>query len=331
MNKKKATAVTVGILVALMIGNLGGVKSFIEGAGEKTNQKSVAAIAASPDNSEALKEQIRLEADKLRIEPVNARVDRVWKAIPGYNGQEVDLEATYRNIDVHSFDPAKNKIPFVFREIKPKVTLDDLGAQPIYRGNPKKPMAALMINVAWGNEYLESILTTLDQEKVKATFFLDGSWLSKNEEWAKEIQRRGHQLENHAYSHPNMSRLSRQRATLEIQKTKQLLKDKLGVENSWFAPPSGDFNQQTVELAAAQGLKTVLWTVDTVDWRNPAPEAVIEKMSKQIEAGSLILMHPTATTKASLKGIIDVIKSKGLKAGTVGETLSESRMDQTQP
>lgn len=330
MNKKKATAVTVGILVALIIGNIGGVRSFTEGADEK-NQESLAAMAASPDDNHTLREQIQLEADKLRIEPVNAKLDRVWKAIPGYNGREVDLESTYRNIDVNSFDPVKDKIPYVFREIKPKVTLDDLGAQPIYRGNPNKPMAALMINVAWGNEYLESILTTLDQEKVKATFFLDGSWLNKNEEWAKEIQRRGHQLENHAYSHPNMSRLSRERAVLEIQKTKKLLKDKLGVENRWFAPPSGDFNQQTVELAAAEGLKTVLWTVDTVDWRNPAPEAVIEKMSKQIEAGSLILMHPTPTTKASLKGIIDVIKSKGLKAGTVGETLSESRVDLTKP
>lgn len=38
----------------------------------------------------------------------------------------------------------------MYRQIKPKVSLDDLGAQPIYRGNPAKPMVSLMINVAWG-------------------------------------------------------------------------------------------------------------------------------------------------------------------------------------
>nr|WP_313780651.1 polysaccharide deacetylase family protein [Paenibacillus larvae] len=40
-------------------------------------------------------------------------------------------------------------------------------------------MAALMINVAWGNEFLPGMLETLRKENVKATFFLDGSWLKK--------------------------------------------------------------------------------------------------------------------------------------------------------
>lgn len=101
-------------------------------------------------------------------------------------------------------------------------------------------------------------------------FFLDGSWLSKNVELAKEIQKRGHEMSNHAYSHPNMSRLSAERAKLEISKTQDLLHKTLGVENRWFAPPSGDFNQKTVDIASSMGLQTVLWTVDTVDWRKPS-------------------------------------------------------------
>ncbi len=122
-----------------------------------------------------------------------------------------------------------------------------------------------------------------------------------------------------------MSRLSRERATQEIEKTQVLLQDILGVKNGWFAPPSGDFNQETVDLAAGLGLKTVLWTLDTVDWRHPSPETVIAKISSKVESGSLILMHPTDSSSAALKGMIHAIRSKGLVPGTVSQTLSPDR------
>lgn len=138
--------------------------------------------------------------------------------------------------------------------------------------------------------------------------------------------KRGHEMENHAYTHPNMSTLSRARATAEIQKTQMLLKESLGVTNQWFAPPSGDFDQETVEIAAALGLKTVLWTLDTVDWRKPSPESVVAKISAKAEPGTLVLMHPTASTSKALRGMIRAVKAKGLRLGTVSQTLSPDRI-----
>lgn len=134
-------------------------------------------------------------------------------------------------------------------------------------------------------------------------------------------------MSNHAYSHPNMSRLSAERAKLEISKTQDLLHKTLGVENRWFAPPSGDFNQKTVDIASSMGLQTVLWTVDTVDWRKPSPDAVVAKIAKNTEAGTLILMHPTASSSGALKGMIQSIRAKGLVLGTVSETLSSERVN----
>ncbi|MFC3746344.1 polysaccharide deacetylase family protein [Paenibacillus sp. GCM10012306] len=279
--------------------------------------KDVSAIA-----QDDLRSQIEAKAAKLSAPPVDAVLDRVWKAIPGYNGLEVDVESTYRNALLQPKEPLK----YVYRQIPPKVSLDDLGAQPIFRGNPGKPMVSLMINVAWGNEYIIPMLDILDQEKVKVTFFLDGSWLSKNPDLALEMQKRGHEMENHAYTHPNMSSLSQARATAEIEKTQKLLKQTLGVTNKWFAPPSGDFNQQTVEIAASLGLKTVLWTLDTVDWRNPSPESVIVKITSKAEPGTLVLMHPTASSSKALRGMIQGIRKKGLSLGTVSQTLSAERV-----
>ncbi|AIQ36455.1 hypothetical protein R50345_18580 [Paenibacillus sp. FSL R5-0345] len=269
-----------------------------------------------------LRLRIETAAAKLNAPPVDAVVDRVWKAIPGYNGLEVDVESTYRNALLAPKEPIK----FVYRQIEPKVSLNELGAEPIYRGNPAKPMVSLMINVAWGNQYIVPMLDILDEENVKVTFFLDGSWLSKNPELAAEMLKRGHEMENHAYTHPNMSTLSRARATVEIEKTQKLLKESLGVTNKWFAPPSGDFDQETVDIASSLGLKTVLWTVDTVDWRNPAPESIVAKITSKAEPGTLVLMHPTASSSKALKVMIRGIKAKGLQLGTVSQTLSAERL-----
>ena len=78
------------------------------------------------------------------------------------------------------FDETK----LVFEEVPPTVHLDDLDPQPIFRGNPEKPMVSLLINVAWGNEYIPPILKILDDHQVKATFFFDGSWVKNNPDLA---------------------------------------------------------------------------------------------------------------------------------------------------
>lgn len=266
--------------------------------------------------------ELRRKAESLRIPPVNARVDRVWKAIPGYNGLEVDLDATLAKA---LENPRGKEIPFVFKEIEPDIKLADLPPSPIYRGNPHKPAVSFMINVAWGNEYVPELLRILREEGGKATFFLDGSWLSKNRDLALRIRDEGHELSNHAYSHQMMSRLGTAAALAEIRKTEQLLGE-LGVQNRLFAPPAGDYDDETVRLARQEGLYTVLWTLDTVDWRNPDPAAVITKINSGLEPGALVLMHPTAAAVKALPAMIRHAKSLGYAVDTVSAVLDERRL-----
>ncbi|MEK4040367.1 polysaccharide deacetylase family protein [Paenibacillus sp. FSL L8-0493] len=321
MKTEKVALVVACIAIVIGIGSTQGPVKDMLAQLKPQDDLAVWKDISKPENND-LRTRIEIAAAKLNAPPVNAVVDRVWKAIPGYNGLEIDVESTYRNALLAPKEPIK----FVYRQIEPQISLNQLGAEPIYRGNPAKPMVSLMINVAWGNEYIVPMLDVLDEENVKVTFFLDGSWLSKNPELAKEMLKRGHEMENHAYTHPNMSTLSRARATVEIEKTQKLLKESLGVTNKWFAPPSGDFDQETVEIASSLGLKTVLWTVDTVDWRNPSPESVVAKITSKAEPGTLVLMHPTASSSKALRAMIRGIKAKGLQLGTVSQTLSAERL-----
>ncbi|MHA6484348.1 polysaccharide deacetylase family protein [Paenibacillus sp. strain BS8-2] len=324
MALRKATAIAASILMVLVFVRLNGdILSFIHAikAGEDASF-AFGPPSLSEDEKRELYNRIVAEAETKYIEPVNARIDRVWHAIPGYNGLEVDIERTYEE----ALKSARAEpIPFRYKEIEPKIGLEDLGAHPIYKGNSNKRMIAFMINVAWGNEYLDPILETLARENVRATFFLDGSWLNKNGELAQKIVDAGHELSNHAYSHPDMKNLNRSDQYSQIMRTEKLLKERLGINNRWFAPPSGSYNGATVQIAKEQGLQTVLWTIDTVDWMKPQPQTIVNKINSKLEPGALILMHPTASSSAALHGMIASAKSKGYFIGTVSETLSSAR------
>ena len=324
MMVRKAAAIAASMLMLLVFVSINDdVSQFLASLKYGNAKPASAVLTATLPERQRLLTIISVEAEKRKIDPVDARIDRVWKAIPGYNGIEVDVEKT---LEAALLAPPTNTIQYVFKEIEPKIKLNDLGPYPIYRGNPNKKMISLMINVAWGNEYIDSILKTLNRENVKATFFLDGSWLNKNADIAKRIQAEGHEMSNHAYTHPDMSALSRQAQYNQISKTEALLKSALHVNNEWFAPPSGSFNQATVQIAAEQGLKTVLWTIDTVDWKKPPADSIIRKISMKLEPGALILMHPTSSTRDALAGIIATAKTKGYALGTVSETLSSKRI-----
>lgn len=267
--------------------------------------------------------QLEQYADQNKQPAINAIVDKVWKAIPGINGLEVDIEASYEKMRK---DGEFRERKVVYKQISPDLHLEDLPPSPIYRGNPEKDMVTLLVNVAWGNEYLPSMLKILNAHNVKTTFFLDGSWTKKNPTLAKMIVDEGHEIGNHAYSHPDMKKLSNARIREEISKTNQVISATVDANPKWFAPPSGSFRQDVVEIAKDIDMYTVLWTVDTVDWRSPEPSAMAQKVLRKIEPGAMILMHPTASSTGGLEELISGIKAKGYQINTVTKLLSEERI-----
>ncbi|ARD49624.1 hypothetical protein SporoP33_04145 [Sporosarcina sp. P33] len=299
---------------------------FINHWDPETNAASTA--SASATGKDKLTTELESFSKAHQIPAVDAKVDRVWKAIPGYNGLEVDLEASYRKMKATG-KLEESKV--VYKESPPAVHLKDLGPHPIFRGNPEKPMVSFLINVAWGNEYIPVILDVLKKHKTKASFFFDGSWVSKNPDLATLIYQEGHEIGNHAYSHPDLQQKSEAETMEELKKTNEVIIKTLGITSpKWFGPPSGSFNQQTVETASQLGMHTVLWTVDTVDWKKPATDEMVNRVVSQVENGSMILMHPTKPAAEGMDAMITQITEKGFRLGTVSELMSEKRVNGTE-
>ncbi|MBB4826252.1 putative sporulation protein (polysaccharide deacetylase family) [Sporosarcina luteola] len=281
-------------------------------------------LPASLMSEQDLQQIIESYAKTMRVKPVNAVVDPIWKAIPGYNGLVVDSEASFNRMSQRgTFDEAL----LVYQELPPAVRLADLPPAPIYKGNPEKPMVTFLINVAWGDEFIRPMLDVLAAHQVKVTFFLDGSWTAKTPEMAKEIYQHGHEIGNHAFSHPDLAMSSPEKTRDELRKTNAIIEQTLGVKPTWFGPPSGSFKEETITIAKEQGMFTVLWTVDTVDWKQPDTEEMVNRVLSKVDNGSMILMHPTKPTAEGLDQMIRGIQEKGLVIGTVSGLLSEKRID----
>jgi len=269
-----------------------------------------------------LYKEIESRSEELSEEPQDAYIDNVWKKTPGRNGLKVDINESYDKMKEEGvFDPSL----IVYKEIPPEVSLDDLPAAPIYRGNPEKDMVALLINVSWGTEHIPAILNTLKDHQVKATFFIDGKWAQSNSDYVKMIHEQGHVIGNHAYNHPDMSRLSNQQAVEQISQTNDIIKAITGETPKWFAPPSGSFNDHVVQSAHHLDMETILWTVDTIDWKNPSVPVMVDRVRNKIHPGATVLMHPTPAIAGGLEAIIELIKDSGYEIGTIDKLISEER------
>ncbi|HEY8444372.1 MAG TPA: polysaccharide deacetylase family protein [Clostridia bacterium] len=196
------------------------------------------------------------------------------------------------------------------------------GPQAYYNGDTSKNNISLMINVYWGTEYIDDMLLIFDQYNVKCTFFIGGSWAAKNEEVLKEIARRGHEIGNHGYFHKDHKNLSREQNREEIYVTQKLIESICGVKTTLFAPPSGSYSKVTLEVAEELGYKTIMWTKDTIDWRDKNTDLIYKRATTKASNGDLILMHPTQNTVEALPKIIKMLKEKGFSLVTVSENIA---------
>lgn len=191
----------------------------------------------------------------------------------------------------------------------------------IYAGDKNSNNVSLMINVYWGNESLVKMLDTLDKYNVKATFFIGGTWAKENPEHLKKIYSKGHEIGSHGYKHKEHGKLDYTSNLTEIQTCHEIVKEILGIEMELFAPPGGSYNSNTTKAASFLNYKTIMWTRDTIDWRDHNTSLIYNRAVTNMCGGDLILMHPTENTAEALSNIICYAKKHNFELVPVSKTL----------
>lgn len=214
---------------------------------------------------------------------------------------------------------------FSWEEIQELLPASAGHANPVFQVDTQKPLVALTVNVAWGEEFLSDLLAALKAEGAKATFFMVGDWMRQFPALTKEIAAAGHELGNHTWYHPHPTKISSEELKKEIQRTEELLLKLTGKKSVLFAPPYGEWNKEVVAVAGELGYRTIMWSVDTVDWERPPADVIVERALANIQPGWIVLMHPTQPTAEALPRILKGLKEKGLKPVTVSELLANGR------
>jgi len=191
----------------------------------------------------------------------------------------------------------------------------------IYNGNRDSNKVSFMINVYWGTEYLTDMLDILDKYNVKCTFFVGGQWVEKEPEMLKKIYDKGHEIGNHGYFHKDQEYLDYSQNYDEIKVNHELVKTTLGIDMELFAPPSGSFNKATIQASKELGYSVIMWSKDTIDWRDKDANLIYSRATNNVKGGELILAHPTEQTLKALPLILEYYKLNNLVPTTVSECL----------
>jgi probable sporulation protein (polysaccharide deacetylase family) len=194
-----------------------------------------------------------------------------------------------------------------------------------YKGNIDEKIVALACNVDWGNEYIQPMLEIFQKEDIKITFFVTGRWAEKNPELLKRIFDEGHEIGNHGYKHIDYDKLSYERNKEEILNAHNIINSILGIESIYFAPPSGAYNDNTIKAAKDLNYDIIMWSIDTIDWREDSnKEKIIHRVTNKIHNSAIILMHPTRETVRALPEIISYLFEKGYKIGTISNVITNT-------
>lgn len=209
--------------------------------------------------------------------------------------------------------------------------------EPIYSGNENNKNVCLMFNVYENTENVLKIAQIFKDYNFNTTFFIGGSWASHNGNALIQLATSGFEIGNHGYMHRDHKKLTYQQNLDEIRMTEALINANLkdlcleGSESEMsacssvsnlFAPPSGSIGENMFKACDTLDYKVIMWTRDTIDWRDHNVNIIYERAIRDIKAGDLILMHPTDCSVQALPRILDYIMEQNLTANTVSEVIS---------
>lgn len=193
---------------------------------------------------------------------------------------------------------------------------------PIYSVETEDKKVALTFDAAWGDNYTLGILDILDKHNIKGTFFLVGFWVDEHPDHVKEIAKRGHEIGNHSTNHPYMSQLSDDEIIKELEITSDKIEDLTGKRPTLFRPPFGDYDDRVINLCREKGYYVIQWDVDSLDWKELGVQPVVDRVTRNVRNGSIVLFHNNAKYILEfLPVIIERLKAEGYEFVTVSDLI----------
>ena len=246
--------------------------------------------------------------NKQKVKITNAKTNNQQEFVEFKTAMEATLNEQLKKQSLLSAAPVSFNGKIIY-EIKPIAN--------------KKVIALTFDDGPW-KKTTRQTLDILKQNKIKATFFVVGKALKNNPQLGKQIIAEGHAIANHTWNHWYHF-MNPEAAAFEIDKTSELIYKITGVKTNLFRPPGGHLSNGLVAYARSKKYATLMWSADSRDFQQPAPEIMVNTVLKNSRPGGIILLHDgggdrTNTVKA-LPQIIAKLKQQGYSFVTIPELL----------
>lgn len=169
------------------------------------------------------------------------------------------------------------------------------------------------------------ILNILDKYQVKATFFTVGVNVHYYPDTFEEIVARGHEIGNHTYTHPHVSRIDKNTLKSEIERCENEIYEHGEYRTKLFRPPEGMIDNGVASLLKELDYKVILWDIDTRDWDHTPARDIADMIINKVSSGDIILMHDyisyNSPTPEALEIFLPILIENGYQFVTVGELI----------
>lgn len=186
-----------------------------------------------------------------------------------------------------------------------------------YAENTEEKVIYLTFDAGYENGNTAAILDALKKHHAPATFFLVGNYLETSPELVKRMVAEGHNVGNHTFHHPDMSKISTKEAfQKELTDLEALFQQTTGqTMKKYYRPPQGKYSEENLKMASEMGYQTFFWSLAYVDWyedKQPTKEEAFQKLLGRIHPGAIVLLHSTSKTNGE---ILDELLTKWEEMG----------------
>lgn len=200
-----------------------------------------------------------------------------------------------------------------------------VSATEISIGNTSEPGVALTFDAGGDVAPASTILSILNNRGVHASWFFTGQWAQQNPQILLGVTQHGYQIGNHTMTHADLTTIPAEDMCRQLNQADQVISSISGrpTTRPYFRPPNGARNDSVRQTAARLGYRTVIWTIDTLDWQaDSTPERILSIIQSRLTNGAIILMHAGSSSEAAaLDRVITLLQNKGYALKTLDEIL----------
>ena len=191
---------------------------------------------------------------------------------------------------------------------------------PIYSVSRGDNKIALTFDCAWGNSNTDLLLQLLKDADAKATFFVTGEFCDKYPEDVRKMYNAGHEIGNHSDTHPHVEGININDLIADTRECSRKIKMITGEEPTLYRAPYGEYDDNVVSTIEGMGMKMIQWSVDSIDWQEPDPDTIIERITNGTQSGSILLFHnDLENTSQALPQLLTALKQKGFTFSRVSD------------